>query len=252
MTEWEITANAERFWRDAGEVEAFPRSLERAVSWALPLTIIKLARLGLDDLRRWLTQRRVPCSIAFAERPLRGALLARAGHGLVFLDGSDPDEERRFSLAHEVAHFICDYLEPRERALQVLGDAGCDLFDGRRHPAPEERLTAALCEVDLGFYTHWMDRRPDGTVAQAAVLAAEDRADRLALELLAPRLAVVAQLDQLDQERSVETAAGVLRGYFGLPPGPASRYAAMVLAHCRADRSFRSWLGLESCRAPRA
>jgi Zn-dependent peptidase ImmA (M78 family) len=39
--------------------------------------------------------------------------MARAGHGFISLDGSDADDERRFSLAHELAHFLLDYQDPR-------------------------------------------------------------------------------------------------------------------------------------------
>src|SRR5262249_6861344 len=146
----------------------------------------KLPRLGLEELRRWLALRGVTLTRASGFHPLRGALIARAGRGLVFLDGSDSDDERRFSLAHEVAHFLYDYLDPRKRALCALGDPISEVLDGRRVPRPEERLSALLRDVELGIYAHWMERSPDGAVTTAAVLAGEDRADRLALELLAP------------------------------------------------------------------
>jgi uncharacterized protein DUF955 len=247
MTEQEIAARAERFWRDAGQVEPFPRSLESAVTWALPIAITKLPRLGLDGLRRWLEQRRIPFSSPVADRPLRGALFARVGHGLVFLDGSDSDDERRFSLGHEVAHFLCDYLDPRERALEALGDSIRDVLDGHRSPAPEERLTALLRDVELGLYVHWMDRRPDGAVARATILEGEDRADRLALELLAPRSTVMFHLDT-GRPTTINRLTSLLRSEFGLPADPAERYAAMLLVHRQAARSFREWLGVPACR----
>lgn len=246
--EQEISAHAERFWRDAGKVELFPRTLESAVSWALPLVLVKLPRLGVDELRAWLDQRgvRLPCAIA--DRPLRGALLARGGHGFVFLDGSDPDDERRFTLAHEVAHFLSDYLAPRDRALQAFGESIRDVLDGRRRPAPEERLSALLRDVALGLYTHWMDRRPDGAIGWAQILEAEHRADRLALELLAPRRVVTARLQGLGADPAVDVVTGILCGEFGLPFAPANAYAAMLCTQLRASRSFRDWMGISSCR----
>ena len=131
MTDQEIIVRAGRFWRLAGQVEPFPRLLERAIAWALPLTLVKLPRLSFPDLRAWLTQRDIPFIFSHSDRCLRACLIAKAGSGIVFLDGSDPDDERRFSLAHEVAHFILDYLEPRERGIELLGAAGLEVLDGR-------------------------------------------------------------------------------------------------------------------------
>jgi len=111
MTEQEIAARADIFWQLAGDVEPFPRSLERAIAWALPLTLVKLPHLNIRNLRVWLDQFDIPCMFSHLDRDLRACLVAKLGRGIIFLDGSDPDDERRFSLAHEVAHFILDYHE---------------------------------------------------------------------------------------------------------------------------------------------
>jgi hypothetical protein len=165
----------------------------------------------------------------------------------VFLDGSDSDDERRFSLAHEVAHFLCDYLDPRERALRALGDRIREVLDGERAPRPEERLSALLRGVELGIYAHWMERSPDGAVTSAAVLAGEDRADRLALELLAPSRHVQEQLRHLGSSSVVE-AVGLLVREYGLPRSHASSYMRFLARRRRAAQSFRQWLGLPTRR----
>src|SRR6188768_3276518 len=100
MTDAEARARADRFWRCAGVCETFPRSLERAVLWAVPLAVMKLPRLGLSELRTWLRHRGQSVSLDGPDRPLRACLIARNGRGIVVLDGTDTEDERRLSLAH--------------------------------------------------------------------------------------------------------------------------------------------------------
>lgn len=248
MTNETAAAWAEHFWARAGRVEPFPRDLESTVSWALPLAITKLPRLTLRRARFWMASRGICTPVAVGDRSLRACLIARAGYGIVLLEGSDPPEERRMSLAHEVVHFLRDYLNPREKALRALGEGVRAVLDGARAPTAEERLAGVLGGLHLGVYTHLIERSDAGTVDRVSVVEAEDRADRLALELLAPRQAVLAQLaGELPPTRwvagaAVEAARVVLMRDFGLPRVPARRYAQVVVAGA-GPRSFRDWLG---------
>ncbi|HZQ09244.1 MAG TPA: hypothetical protein VFD70_21890 [Anaerolineae bacterium] len=45
------------FWQRVGEIENFPRTLERAVAFALPVTLVKLPRLRLWDVEQYLKPR---------------------------------------------------------------------------------------------------------------------------------------------------------------------------------------------------
>ena len=247
MTNKEVTAWAERFWLSAGRVEPFPRSLESSVVWALPLAVIKLPHLGLFNMNEWLIQKGIIARCPAQDRRLRACLFAKAGCGFVFLDGNGPDDERRFSLAHEVVHFISDYLEPRNRALTLLGDAGRDVLDGRRPPTPEERLRGVLHNVEFSTYTHLIERSPAGSVTSIQTLEAEDRADRLALELIAPRLTVLAFLKKRNvtwwSPTALEIAQEILAHEYGLPVSVAKRYGEMLIMSRRPSRTFKEWLG---------
>lgn len=254
MTDHEIVARAEKFWDQAEITEPFPRSLERAVAWALPLTVVKLPRLGLLELRNWMEQRNIFFAMEIPNRRLRACLIARVGYGFIFLDGSDADDERRFSLAHELAHFILDYLDPREKVLDLLGDAGHEILDSQRAPTAEERLRGVLHGVQLTTYLHLMERNPAGSVEQLQVLDAEDRADRLALELLAPKKSVLARLAENGVDWCSATVHTLvretLRQQFGLPEAVAERYGQMLVMHQQQPNSFRQWLGVKKnkCR----
>jgi hypothetical protein len=222
--------------------------LERTVLQILPLLIIKLPRLGVGMIRQWLSERGVRVGALAPDRGLRGGLFARGGVGVVFLDGMDTDDEARFSLAHEVAHFLLDYIVPREAALHAFGDRIREVLDGVRPPSPEERLSAVLKRVTLGLFTHLMDRDEFGQIARSGVLDSEDRADRLAIELLAPRAAVLADARRrrigLGNSASAAELAAILVGKYGLPHPCALRYAQHLLERNRGRISFRDWLGI--------
>jgi hypothetical protein len=248
MTDHEANQAAERFWQRAASNEPYPRTLERTVLQVMPLVIVKLPGLGVRMIRQWLSERGVQIGVLAPDRGLRGGLFARGGVGVVFLDGMDTADEARFSLAHEVAHFLLDYLWPREAALRAMGERIRDVLDGVRPPSPEERLSAVLRRVKLGLFTHLLDRDALGQITRFGVLDAEDRADRLAIELLAPRPAVIADATRrgigLADPGFKEDLAKLLAGSYGLPRPCAQRYAQYLLERNRGRGSFRDWLGV--------
>ncbi|HET8628273.1 MAG TPA: ImmA/IrrE family metallo-endopeptidase [Thermomicrobiales bacterium] len=219
---------ADAFWRAAGEVEPFPRDLRRAIAFALPLGVVSLPRLRLRGVDDWLRGEGIDCRLAPADRALRACLVARRGQGLIFLDGTDPPDEQRFSLAHELAHFVRDYWLPRRQAGDRLGPAVLEVLDGARPPRPEERVQAVLARVELGYHVHLLDRAPDGAPGPA-VASAERAADLLACALLAPAADALRDLPALPAPARREAVARRLAAEFGLPAAPAARYAATLV-----------------------
>src|SRR2546421_204494 len=108
----------------------------------------------LQDIESWLARRAVPFSFNCRSRAVRGCLIAFGGQGLIFVDGADPDDERRFTIAHEVGHFLVDYLLVRETALAKFGAKIIEVFDGLRLPSVSERVHALLTGTSLGIYTN--------------------------------------------------------------------------------------------------
>jgi hypothetical protein len=236
----------EEFWATVGESEPFPRLLEPAVLWALPLAVFKLPRLWVSDVQSWLAERGIRFQLETGDRPLHGCLLAYGGRGCVLLDGADSAADLRFSLAHEAAHFLLDYHLPRQRAVSRLGPRILEVFDGNRPATVEERVHALLSHVSVGFHTHLMERERNGVMGCDAASEREGGADRLALELLAPEQDVrqnVAQAGRLThgQDRP-GIATRVLQEDFGLPPAVAMVYARVLYPAARTF-SVREWLG---------
>lgn len=223
MTALWIHEAAERFWIEAGGApNELPRDIGSAVSWALPVAVISLSGLRIAAVDAWLAEHDVGARLSVPDRPLRACVLVHEGNGLLFVDHEDDEDERRFSVAHETAHYLLEYALPRERTRRRLGPEVLPVLDGRRAPSPEERIGAVLAGVALGVRLHLMERTPSGHPTDRDVSAAERCADELALELLAPIDAVRARLKG---HRSRPEVEALLRGTFGLPPTPARAFA---------------------------
>jgi hypothetical protein len=206
------------FWASCGGPEPFPRTLRGPIAdGPFDLTVKDLPGLSVRCVERYLADLGAGRPCGEPDRRLRACLAAWRGAGFIFLDAADPAEERTFSLAHELAHFLRDYHQPRERAATALGPGVRAVLDGARPVRPGERLHALLRGVAVGPHVHLMAR--DGCGALPAVAAAERAADRLAWELLAPAAEVRRRLG------AGPAGAAALRDDFGLPAGVAAAYA---------------------------
>lgn len=233
----------DRFWGEENPSAAFPRDLHLPVLLNLPVAIIEIEGLTVASLDEWLQGHRLPRLADVADRSLRGCLTAYAGVGIVFVDRADEPGQRRLTLAHEVGHFISDYLLLREdvtrRSPELLA-----VLDGDREPTDVERFGALLADVPIGFHTHLLVRDPHGGHLSNATADVEDRAERLALELLAPLESVLAALRDTTAS-SAHDVHSLLRDRFGLPADAATRYANHIRRlRPRSPRSLLDAIGL--------
>lgn len=217
-----VTGLSSRFWAAAGLLPSFPRDLELAAAFAGGLTCVRRAGLRLTTVIDECRRRGLPVTFAGPDRPLRAALHCWAGVGLVFLDPTDPADEQRFSFAHELAHFLRDYLAPRRQVERSFGPTALEVLDGFRPPTPDERLNAVLRNRPLTPHCHLMSRDPAGRPERDEDRRAEADADRLACELLAPAELFHAEADRQGVARRLSTE-------FGLPASVAAAYALQLL-----------------------
>jgi Zn-dependent peptidase ImmA (M78 family) len=212
----------ERFWAAAGSPPPFPRDLEAAAANAAPLSVIDRPHLRLSTVVEYLNRLRSPLALAEPDRPLRAALYCWKGTGFLFLDTTDPPDERRFSLAHEVAHFLRDYDALRRQVTKSLGSDALAVLDGLRPATADERLSAVLRNRPLTPHAHFMNRDATGRPKGDDERRAEADADRLAFELLAPA-------ELLTGETDLPALATRLIAEFGLPPSAALAYSSLLL-----------------------
>lgn len=210
----------------------FPRRLLNEVCLALPLDVVSLPGLSTQRIQAWLADREIQHPVSERNRLLHGCLVAQSGHGIVFVDSDDDEHERRFSLAHEVAHFVLDHLLPRAHALNGLGERIRPVLDGDRAATREEMFSAVLERVRLGLQVHLMSRDGRGVVCSWKVEESEQRADRFAFELLAPAALAVdvlrdggSRIGMLEDKAAAERIAR----QFGLPIAAANEYARLLL-----------------------
>ncbi|MCP2213973.1 ImmA/IrrE family metallo-endopeptidase [Bradyrhizobium diazoefficiens] len=205
-----IDEAARCFWDLAGGRGRYgsPVDLERAVAVGLPLGVVKLPRLSSAKVAEVLARIGTSGWTTAIDRPLRACLVADVGVGLVFLDGTDSEEERRFSLAHEVAHFLLHYLEPRRRVVDRLGTGLIEVLDRAREPTMAERLSSAMSGLSLEPFRHAMARDETGRAKHLRTESIEGEADDLAFELVAPA----------DERADLKDLSGEsLASAFGLP-----------------------------------
>lgn len=245
MIEAGLMEMAEAFWSRAGGVGVAPRDPATIVSRLLPLNIVSLSDLSVSAIEHWFASRQVPYRFLCHNRTLCGCLIAARGHGFIFTDAHDSAEEHRFTAAHEIAHFLLDYDAPRRRALEFFGEIIRPVLDGERAPTTHERINAVLSSTPLGVFFNLMPRNTQASIDQGAILRSEDRADRLALELLAPADQVLARLaaDDLQPFERTRQICDLLVNEYGLPRTVARIYAVALLPK-GATTSTAQWLGL--------
>ena len=217
------------FWEAAGTIEPFPRTLRDPLRRCpFDVTVKELSGLSTTVAEQYLTRCGPGWACPGADRAVRACLAARDGAGFILLDADDPEAERTFSLAHELAHFLWHYWHPRRASSRRLGPGVTAVFDGKRPPTTTERVGALLAGVPLGPHLHLMERGPKRCMPSAAVATVEDEADRLGRELLAPAALVLQRARRrttgaarLEAERQLETA-------FGLPRSEAAAYACRL------------------------
>lgn len=219
---------AKSFWSQIGTPEPFPRQLRGSIR-ALPLTVEAMVQLTTGKVTQWLWRNGISVGHSISDRSLRGCLIAKCGHGIIFLDAMDPEDEQRFTLAHELAHFLRDYWRPRQLAIGRLGMQAPEVLDGKRAPTSQERLEALLGGVRLGFHLHLMERDGQRRPVDSVSRDAEWCADRLACELLAPAEHVAALHRTAGGEDSPKSLAKRLCQDYGLPRLEAARYAGQLL-----------------------
>jgi hypothetical protein len=211
----EVLDLADQFWGVLPEAFPYPRDIARAAMLAFPVVVMKLPLLTVERIASWLRARGAVVTIPLCEGEMAGCVVAHRGHAVIFIAGTDPADERRATVAHELAHFIRHYLVPRQRAVGALGAAIIEVLDGDREPTYAERARGVLRDVPVGVHVHVLPRGD----RQAVIAQVENEADELALELLAPRATVAGYLHSIGaSDLSPRERRRALGKQFGLPP----------------------------------
>jgi len=229
VTSGKIETTAQAFWLQAGVQEDFPRDMQQAISLAKDAVIIHIPALRIENIRAWLHDRNFDFHVPPFDKFLHGFLLTHRGSGFIFVNGSDSEAERRFTLAHEIAHFICDYETPRQQAVEQFGPVILEVLDGLRPPTVEERLHGLVFNHGLVSFSHLLDSDSMSGISRLNIWQAENRADQLALELLAPARHIRVQISKLRLPKRFaahkSALPNILTDYYGLPESIVEGYS---------------------------
>lgn len=241
---------AEDFWKPLLSYRTFPVDIERAIAFSkLPLHIDLIPGLDIDHVNQWIQANHFPARIDKDNCALHGFLLARGGHGVIFVNGTDKREERRFTIAHELAHFLLDYHLPRINYLKLYGESILEILDGKRLPTIEERLAFVVSERPTPYFTHALDNSSITAYERSQVWNTEWRTDALAIELLAPFHNVISSLKKLKLEKRFEPlfrqASSLLVSDFGLPSNLASSYAKHLATYLSGGMTLAEEWGIK-------
>lgn len=225
---------ADAFWHRAGGPPDPPRDLEPVIPRTADVFVASLANLTLTSAQAWIHRRGIAIPLAGSDRAVKGLVVAFRGRGVIFVEEALPPDERRVILAHEFAHYLLEYVRPRERVLRRIGPQVLPVLDGEASEPPAE-WAALLAGVPLGVHTHFLSREfdPGDRVGRS-----ERAANELALELLAPRRLLAMS------EASIDDVARKLVDRYGLPSSWASGYAGAIVASNARRQSFSERLGL--------
>lgn len=225
-----------------------PYDIMGAISLLLPIDVISLSSLTLCKINKWLSQRKVNLSIDANDRPLHGFIVIFRGSGLIFINGTDKEDERRYTIAHEISHFMLDYIIPREKAVVKMGPHITDVLDGLREATILEKVDSIINNVAVAPYTHLLEIEGDGSFQNIKVFNSENRADALAIELLAPKSEVIKRVflttkKKLNYDQFKEVAFEFLINEYGLPMQIAKNYSKKLSYQVTKGKSFMNKLG---------
>lgn len=231
---------SETWLREAVEACRLPSSpslseLPGKISMALPIGLVAIPGLTCAMARDWLdSKQRAHGGLPRTNRRLHGCMVAHAGKGVLFYDPRDDALQQRFTLVHEVAHFVLDHHLPRSHALSTLGKEILPALNGTSARAPHQSLYLTLKRIPLSVQFRFIERNASGDPSTGKAMESELRADRLTYELLAPErdaLPLVRELGREEAERE-------LASRFGLPMREARAYVRLLLAREPARRPF--------------
>ena len=229
-----ISELAENFWKEAELSPIYPLQpiiLEQAICLQLPIDIVRLNKLSAYKVVSWLAERN--CKIDLEQDcSLCGLLFIQKGQGIVFLNGTLPIADQCYTVAHEIGHYLLEFEHPRKKANLILGDKIEDVFWGIRKPTIEEELTGIIRQANVSPYIHLLEVECSSFEERFQIWTAEDRADALAFELLAPFKKVCAQLNEKGEPCTFgsikKELPEILVRQFGLPHAVAKQYANVI------------------------
>jgi Zn-dependent peptidase ImmA (M78 family) len=242
-----IVSVAKEFWSVGGLNAEPPYDISGAVSLLFPIDIVQLSELTTGKIDHWFASRKINIQTHVKDRYLHGFVVFYRGSGFMFINGTDDETERRYTIAHEVSHFLLDYKIPRDKIIQKLGNSVEDALDGVREPTSAEMIEGIIKHVSVKPFMHLLEKEGDGSFQNLKIYNSENNADALALELLAPANRVTGETlrgrKKLPYQDFYQKAAEIIGYRYKLPAEIANGYARLLAYKITGGPSLIDKLG---------
>jgi Zn-dependent peptidase ImmA (M78 family) len=119
------------------------------MSETYPLAVHEIEALDIDKIAAAIRRRGGTFTATTLDRytALAGFLYAHRGGGMIFIERGDSEERRKFSLAHELGHFLNEYYEPIY--LKYEASNTVPLFAEEQTAAMQQVVAARCSERDI-------------------------------------------------------------------------------------------------------
>ena len=191
------------FWKRAGGRSGYPADITYAATCALYVYVDEIADLTPGSAAAHVGLGRLWRSDCVDRRRLHGCVIVGQGGAAILVEKGDDEAQKRFTIAHEVAHYILEVKQRYERAADRMGREFADTLYGLREATSTERIDAWLSNTRSEAFAHFMDRAPGGGYGCSRTLEAECLADDLAVEILAPRSELAAAISSMGFSQSL-------------------------------------------------
>ncbi len=237
---------ADWFWKRAGGKLGSPVDIGYAAMCALEVYVEEVSDLTTVTAASRMQGAGIRVPDGVSERRVQGCLAVGRRGAAILVEKNDDEAQKRFTIAHECAHFILEVRTNQERGAIRLGHDFTDVLHGLREAIPIERIDARFHNVRSDALVHFMDRTATDGYGCGRIHEAECLADDLALEILAPRAELVESLSSFGPMGFSESLSAVRRiaeRRFGLPDTIADWYANRVVWQLKGGPSTAERFG---------
>lgn len=248
FTKSQIERIAREFWSTTDEKYRVNFDIAGAVEHLPAIDVIHIDRLSPGKVEDWLKDMSIEIQFGVNDRNLHGILFIRNEHACMFLDKADSETQQRFTIAHEMSHYLLDYQLPKERAMLELGTGIKEVLNGNVKATEYQLVLSLIKGVDIEPYTVLIEKKGQGSFSSWTNYNAENEADYLALELLAPRARVISDTisstKRLTYSQFNRKSLELLTCKYGIPSDIAKQYASQLAYAVTKGPSFLDKLGL--------
>lgn len=243
----QIERIAREFWLTVDQEYRDGFDIVNAIDTSVFINLRRIKELSLKKLEEWLKEMTDQEEFNIDDRHLHGALIIKGPSIFMFVEASEDEVQQRFTVAHEVSHFLLDYHLPKERAILALGKEIEDVLNGNLPPSNIQRTLSAIKGVDIAPYSFLIEKTGNGSFENWSNFNAENEADYLALELLAPRARVISETisstKRLAYSQFTRKSKEILIEKYRIPVRIADQYASELGYSVTSGPSFLDKLG---------